>query len=326
MAHQVKRALITGIAGQDGSYLAECLLKKGYEVHGIISNLQNSDNSLLWRLENCLNRINLKKININDDKEVNEIFDLIMPDEVYHLASNADPKVVFEDERKNFDTNLKPAVNLLRAIKTYKNSCKLYCAGSSLMFGDIQETPQNEQSRMNPTTPYGIAKVATFHFINMYRQAYGIFACMGILFNHESPRRDDRFLPKKITQAAARIKLGLQDKLVLGNIELKRDWSFAKDVVESMWLMMQAHQPRDYVIGSGELHSVRDILDIAFGTVGLNWSKFVVINDEFIRKIEYDNLCADSSKIKSELNWKPSLNFQEMITDMVLADLKVVEI
>jgi GDPmannose 4,6-dehydratase len=247
-----------------------------------------------------------------------------MPDEIYHLASNVDPRVVFEDEINTFDNNFRAAINLLHAIKLNKNDSRLYCAGSSLMFGDVKETPQNEQTCMKPTTPYGIAKVATFHFINMYRQAYGIFACTGILFNHESPRRDDRFLPKKITKAVANIKLGLQDSLVLGNIDLKRDWSFAKDVVTSMWLMLQASEPKDYVIGSGELHTIRDILDIAFDSVGLDWREFVVSDDKFFRKIEYDNLCADSSKARVELNWKSTLTFEEMIADMVCSDLKIV--
>lgn len=323
MAQKMKRALITGITGQDGSYLAELLLDKGYEVFGIISKLQNLDEARLWRLKNCLNKVSLEVGDIYDEEDVNRIFASIMPDEVYHLASNVDPKVVFEDEINTFNINFMAAINLLRTIKLRKNDCRLYCAGSSLMFGDVNETPQNEQTSMNPTTPYGIAKVATYQFIKMYRQAYGIFACMGILFNHESPRRDDRFLPKKITKAAAQIKLGLQDRLILGNIELKRDWSFAKDVVTSMWLMLQAREAKDYVIGSGELHSVRDILDIAFDAVGLEWRDFVVSDEKFIRKIEYKNLCADSSKARHELNWMPSLTFREMIADMVYSDLKI---
>lgn len=191
------------------------------------------------------------------------------------------------------------------------------------MFGDVKESPQNEQARMNPTTPYGIAKVALYHFLRMYREAYGIFACMGILFNHESPRRDERFLPRKITKAVAQIKAGRQEKLVLGDIEIKRDWSFAGDVVESMWLMLQANEPKDYVIGSGELHSIHEILEIAFNYADLDWREFVVRDEKYIRNIEYVNLCADSRKARVELNWIPKIGFHELITEMVRSDMKL---
>jgi GDPmannose 4,6-dehydratase len=262
--------------------------------------------------------------NILDVNQVQNIFSQVMPDELYHLASNVDPNVIFEEELKTFQLNFNGAINFLRAVKKFKICCKVYFAGSSLMFGNVSESPQNEKTLMNPTTPYGIAKVATYQFIKMYRDAYGIFACMGILFNHESPRRDDRFLPKKISKAVARIKHGLQDKLILGDINISRDWSFAGDVVESMWLMLQAKQPRDYVIGSGKLHTIKEVLEIAFGQVDLDWKKFVLIDDKFIRKIEYENLCADASRVMTDLGWRPKKNFSELITEMVNVDMKIV--
>ena len=209
-------------------------------------------------------------------------------------------------------------------MKKHKDTCHLFCAGSSLMFGSCLTSPQNEETPMNPTTPYGIGKVAGYHYVKMYREAYGIFACTGILFNHESPRRDDNFLPRKITKAVARIKAGMQDKLVLGDINIKRDWAFAGDVVGSMWLMLQQEVPEDFVIGSGELHSVKELLEIAFGFIGKEWQSYVTFDPELLRKVEYGNLCADNSKARSQLNWAPRLSFRELIEQMVQNDLKLV--
>ena len=248
-----------------------------------------------------------------------------MPDEVYHLASDVEPKLVFEEEGKTFNVNFLGTINLLHAIKQHKPESRLYCAGSSLMFGSVNTLPQSEETPMNPNTPYGIAKVAAHHFSKMYREAYGIFVCTGILFNHESPRRDECFLPRKITKAAARIKAGRQDKLLLGDIEVKRDWSFAGDVVESMWLMLQHDTPRDYVIGSGELHSIKELLQLAFGHVGMDWQQYVVSDPSLLRKVEYVNLCADPAKARNELGWEPKIQFRELIELMVNNDLKQVE-
>ena len=320
-----KLALITGIAGQDGSYLAEFLLSKNYEVHGVITDYQNQDEAKLWRLKDLSADIKLHMFDVLSAQQVESFIAELRPSEIYHLASNVEPRVIFEDEINTFNINFTGTVNLLRAIQKAQTNSKLYCAGSSLMFGRTLESPQNEDTRMSPTTPYGIAKVAALHFIQMYREAYGIFACMGILFNHESPRRDERFLPRKITKAVAHIKHGKQSILELGDLDMQRDWSFAGDVIESMWLMLQAEQPRDYVIGSGALHSIKDLLSIAFGAVGLDWRDYVVVNDKLFRKIEYGNLCADIKRANIELNWRPKLNFEQLIMKMVEVDMKLLE-
>jgi len=320
-----KKTLITGIVGQDGSYLAELLISKGYEVHGLISSDQLSDPRKRWRISKIEQLVKLYSCDLMDSSHINKIVIQVSPDEIYHLASNVDPIVEFGGEIATFNINFTVTVNLLRAVKMANNNCKIYCAGSSLMFGNVMESPQNEQTAMNPTTPYGIAKVAAFHFVRMYREAYEIFACTGILFNHESPRRDERFLPRKITRAVAQIKFGKQRRLTLGDIEIKRDWSFAGDVVESMWLMLQAAIPTDYVIGSGELHSIRELLEIAFDYAGLDWRDYVVRDESLIRNIEYVNLCADPRKAQTELNWKPKVSFRELIIDMLKEDLKLAE-
>jgi GDPmannose 4,6-dehydratase len=320
-----KLALITGIAGQDGSYLAEFLLDKNYEVHGVIADYHYQDRSRLWRLKSLEGRIRLHVIDVLNFQQTENCISKLRPDEIYHLASNVEPRVIFEDEINTYNINFTGTINLLRAIHKTRVNSKLYCAGSSLMFGKVTESPQNEDSSMNPTTPYGIAKVAALHFIRMYREAYGVFACMGILYNHESPRRDDRFLPRKITKAVASIKAGKQSTLELGNINIQRDWSFAGDVIESMWLMLQAEKPRDYVVGSGVLHSIEELLAVAFGAVGLDWRKYVVMNDKFFRNIDYENLCADISKAKMELNWSPRVNFEQLILNMVEADMKLLK-
>ena len=320
-----KLALITGIAGQDGSYLAEFLLAKNYEVHGVIADYHYQDQSRLWRLKNLEGRVKLHVIDVLNYQETENCISELSPNEIYHLASNVDPRVIFEDEINTYNINFTGTINLLRAIHKTKTNAKLYCAGSSLMFGKVTESPQNEDSSMNPTTPYGIAKVAALHFIRMYREADWVFACMGILYNHESPRRDDRFLPRKITKAVASIKVGKQSTLELGNINIQRDWSFAGDVIESMWLMLQAEKPRDYVIGSGVLHSIEELLAVAFGAVGLDWRKYVVVSDKFFRNIDYENLCADISKAKIELNWSPRVNFEQLILIMVETDMKLLK-
>lgn len=320
-----KKTLITGIVGQDGSYLAELLISKGYEVHGLISSDQLSEPRKRWRISKIEQLVKLYSCDLMDSSQIQKIVIQVSPDEIYHLASNVDPIAEFGGEIATFNINFLVTVNLLRAVKIANKNCKIYCAGSSLMFGNVRESPQNEQTAMNPTTPYGIAKVAAFHFVRMYREAYEIFACTGILFNHESPRRDERFLPRKITRAVAQIKFGKQSRLTLGDIEIKRDWSFAGDVVESMWLMLQAAKPTDYVIGSGELHSIRELLEIAFDYAGLDWQAYVVRDESLIRKIEYFNLCADPKKAKTELNWKPKVSFRELIIDMLKEDLKLAE-
>jgi len=319
------KALITGICGQDGSYLMELLLRKGYEVHGIITSKQRDNPNTRWRIRKFESEITLHQCELLEYEAVRTTLKDIEPDEVYHLASDVSPRVVLEEEILTFEINFLPVINLLHAAKSVGREYRLYCAGSSLMFGEVQESPQNESTPMNPTTPYGIAKVASYQFIRMHRQVYGTFACMGILYNHESPRRDNRFLPKKISKAVSLIKAGKQDVIRLGDIDIKRDWSFAGDIVESMWLMLQKAEPMDYVIGSGRLHSIRELLEIAFRHVGLDWRDYVVIDDSLKRSVEYLNLCADSRLARNELDWRPKMEFIDLVERMVEEDLKRVE-
>lgn len=318
----MKKAIITGVTGQDGSYLAEFLLKKGYQVHGLEKPSKDKDRHRLWRIARIIDKLSLHDCDVTDPDQVESIFLSVMPDEVYHLASKVQPRLIFEEEKDIFDVNFLGVHNYLRVIKKHRDCCRLYCAGSSLMFGTVHATPQNEDTPMKPTTPYGIGKVAAHHFVKMYREAYGIFACTGILFNHESPRRDEIFLPRKITKAAANIKLGRQEKLLLGDIESKRDWAYAGDVVESMWLMLQQNEPDDYVIGSNELHSIKELMEIAFGYLGLNWHDYVVQDAGLLRRIDYVNLCADTRRAKEKLGWEPKVGFRELIEKMVQNDLE----
>ena len=318
----MKKAIITGITGQDGSYLAELLLEKGYEVHGICNSSSRKDKNHLWRINGILDKLELYNCDVTDSAQFESVFLSVMPDEVYHLASKVQTSLIFEEEKDAFDGNFLGVLNCLHAIKKFKNNCRLYCAGSCLMFGKIYTSPQNEDTPMNPTTPYGIGKVAAYHFVKMYREAYGIFACTGVLFNHESPRRDDIFLPKKITKAVANIKMGKQEKLFLGDIETSRDWGYAGDVVESMWLMLQQKKPEDFVRGTNELHSIRELLEISFGYLDLDWKNYVVSDPNLFRKIDYVNLCGDSSKARDKLGWLPKVKFKALIEQMVKYDYK----
>ncbi len=316
----MKKALITGITGQDGSYLAEFLLKKGYEIHG--TTYGKSDN--IWRIENIKEKIKVYECDVRDENKIIELVKEIIPDEIYHLASSVETRIIFEEEQNILKASFESAHFFLRAIKLYSNKSKFFLAGSSLMFGDVQESPQNENTPFSPNSPYGIAKTAGFYFVKMYREAYGIFACSGILHNHESPRRNFNFIPRKITSIAAKIKFGKENKLVLGNIEARRDWGFAGDYVEAMWLMLQQDKPDDYVIGTGKIHSVKDILDIAFREVGLDWQKYVVISEEFFRKEGNVPIVSDISKIKNKLGWQPKTSFEELIKMMIQEDIRIV--
>ena len=318
----MKKALITGITGQDGSYLAEFLLEKGYEVYGTIFGKSDND----WRIKSIKEKIKIYECDVRDESKIIELVKEIAPNEIYHLASRVEPRVIFEEEKDILKTNFESVIFFLRTIKLYCPNSKFFLAGSSLMFGDAQESPQNENTPLKPNNPYGIAKTAGFYFVKMYRDNYGIFACTGILYNHESPRRDFNFLPRKITLTAAKIKFGKENNLILGNIEAKRDWGFAGDYVEAMWLMLQQDKPEDYVIGTGEIHSVKDILDIAFGEVGLDWKNYVVVSDEFFRKESDISMVADITKIKNELGWQPKTKFDNLIKMMIKEDIKLVKL
>ncbi|MEK7801956.1 MAG: GDP-mannose 4,6-dehydratase [Pseudomonadota bacterium] len=318
----MKRALITGVAGQDGTYLTRLLSDKGYSVHGITNPKSVAPVAVPSLVINGCN-IETHLCDIGCAAEIERVLRLVRPDEIYHLASDVEPRVLKDRELSVFDINFYPGVHILNIVREYLPSTRVYLAGSSLMFGDIPDGRQSENTKMNPTTPYGIAKVALFNFMRMYRKLYGLYACMGILYNHESPIRSEKFLPRKISKAVARIKNGKQDKLVLGDLSIARDWSFAGDVVRSMWLMLQQRDvPYDYVVGSGVSHTINDLLEIAFGFAGLDWRRYVVSDASFYRKIEYTNLCADIGNIRAELGWNPEICFQELVEMMVAEDIK----
>ena len=275
----MKKALITGITGQDGSYLAEFLLAKGYEVHGIVRRVAFEDpEHRLHRIKHIVGRLKLHSASLESYASIFNVIEKVKPDECYHLAAQSFVSYSFEDEFSTMDTNIDGTIHVLSAIRNKAPKCKFYFAGSSEMFGKVAESPQNENTPFHPRSPYGISKVTGFYITQNYREAYGIFACNGILFNHESPRRGFEFVTRKITSAAARIKLGLAKELKLGNLSARRDWGFAADYVEAMWLMLQQKMPDDYVIATGEMHTVKEFAEAAFKHAGLNWKDHVVVD------------------------------------------------
>jgi len=318
----IKKALITGITGQDGSYLAELLLEKGYEVHGIVRRVALEDPAhRMWRLRQILDRLILHAGSIENYPSVFNVVERIKPDECYHLAAQSFVSYSFEDEFSTMETNINGTHCILSALKLRAPDCRFYFAGSSEMFGKVQETPQNENTPFHPRSSYGISKVAGFHLTQNYREAYGLFALSGILFNHESPRRGHEFVTRKISSHVAKIKLGLADRLTLGNLEAKRDWGHARDYVKAMWLMLQQNEPEDYVVASGACHSVREFVQAAFALVGLDYQKYVVIDEKFYRPTEVQLLQGDASKAREELGWQPRITFEELVKEMVEADL-----
>jgi GDPmannose 4,6-dehydratase len=322
----VKKALITGITGQDGSYLAELLLAKGYAVYGVIRRSSSFNTGRIDRLYEDPHvpeaRLRLLFGDLNDASSLNRILRTIQPDEIYNLGAQSHVRVSFDIPEYTGEVTGLGTVRLLEAIRELGLRPKFYQASSSEMFGKVQEIPQRETTPFYPRSPYGAAKVYAHWITVNYREAYGLFACSGILFNHESPRRGETFVTRKITKAAARIKLGLQRELFLGNLEARRDWGFAGDYVEAMWLMLQAEQPDDYVIATGETHSVRDMLELAFETVGLDWRAHVKIDPRYYRPTEVDLLIGDATKARAKLGWKPTMSFHELVTMMVHADLQ----
>jgi len=321
-----KIALITGITGQDGSYLAELLLEKGYTVHGIIrrSSSFNTDRiDHLYRDPHLSGvRLFLHYGDLSDSTGINRILRKIKPDEIYHLGAQSHVRVSFDTPEYTADVTGVGTIRLLHAILDTGINTKFYNAGSSEMYGKVQEIPQKEDTPFYPRSPYGCAKVFSYWSTVNYREAYNLFACNGILFNHESPRRGETFVTRKITRALAQILAKKQDKLYLGNLDAKRDWGFAKDYVEAIWLMMQQDKADDYVIATGETHSVREFLDEAFGYVGLDWKKYVEIDQRYFRPTEVDLLVGDPAKAKKHLGWKPTLSFRELARLMVREDLK----
>ena len=317
------KALISGISGQDGSYLAELLLKKGYEVHGIVRRvaIENQEHRLS-RINHIINKIQLHYATLENYASICQIVQKVKPDEFYHLAAMSFVAVSFEDYFSTLNSNVNGTLHVLSAIKEFAPKCKMYNAASSEMFGKVQETPQSEDTKFYPRSVYGISKVTSFDLVRNFREAYGLFACSGILFNHESERRGLEFVTRKITNAVARIKLGKQDKLYLGNIESKRDWGHSKDYVEAMYLMLQQENPNDFVISTSEVHSVTEFLEEAFSYVGLNWRQYVIVSDQFKRASDVDLLVGDYSKAKRILGWEPKIKFKELVRIMVDSDLK----
>ena len=321
----MRKALISGITGQDGSYLAEFLLGKGYEVYGII---RRSSSFNTGRIDPIYEdphvphrRLHLIYGDLNDASSLNHIIRTIQPDEIYNLGAQSHVRVSFDIPEYTGEITGLGTIRLLEAIRESGLKPKFYQASSSEMFGKVQEIPQRETTPFYPRSPYGAAKVYSYWITVNYREAYDLFACNGILFNHESPRRGETFVTRKITKAAARIKLGIQQDLFLGNLDAKRDWGFAGDYIEAMWMMLQASKPEDYVIATGETHTVREFLELAFGRLKLDWQKHVKLDAKYYRPTEVDLLIGDASKAKRDLGWEPRVRFQELAYMMVDADL-----
>lgn len=322
----MKRALITGITGQDGSYLAELLLSKGYEVYGIIrrsSSFNTARIDPIYQDPHVANaRLHLVYGDLNDASSLNRILRTVQPAEIYNLGAQSHVRVSFDIPEYTAEVTGLGTVRILEAIRESGLKPKFYQASSSEMFGKVQEIPQRETTAFYPRSPYGAAKVYAHWITVNYREAYGLFACNGILFNHESPRRGETFVSRKITKASARIKLGLQEELYLGNLDAKRDWGYAGDYVQAMWMMLQQPDPDDYVIATGETHTVRELLDVAFGHLNLEWQKYVKIDPRYFRPTEVDLLIGDASKAKTKLGWEQKVSFKELIAMMVEADIQ----
>jgi GDPmannose 4,6-dehydratase len=324
-----KRALITGITGQDGSFLTELLLKKDYEVFGIIrrSSSFNTDRIDHLYQDPHVKGTHLRLVygDLNDSSSLNTILRQVQPDEIYNLGAQSHVRVSFDVPEYTAEVTGVGTVRILEAIRDAGIRPKFYQASSSELFGKAVEVPQNERTPFHPRSPYGCAKAYAYYITVNYRESYDLFACNGILFNHESERRGETFVSRKITRAATRIKLGLQKKLYMGNLDARRDWGYAADYVEAMWLMMQAETPDDYVIATGETHSVREFLGETFGLLDLDWKEFVEIDPRYYRPAEVDVLLGDASKARKELGWEPKVGFKELVKLMVDSDLKLAE-
>jgi GDPmannose 4,6-dehydratase len=324
-----KRALITGITGQDGSYLAELLLDKGYEVHGIIRRASTFNTGRLNQIysdpHTAKARLFLHYGDLSDASGLSRLLSEVRPEEVYNLASQSHVRVSFDSPEYTTDIGASGTVRLLEAIRQGNLKTRFYQASSSEMFGKAREIPQSETTPFYPRSPYGCAKVYSYWITINYRESYGLHASNGILFNHESPRRGETFVTRKITRAVAHILAGLQDKLYLGNLDAKRDWGYAKEYVEAMWLMLQQDQPDDYVVATGQTHSIREFLDLAFSHVGLSWEKYVEIDPRYFRPAEVDLLMGDARKARRQLGWEPKTQFADLVKLMVDADIQLLK-
>jgi len=314
-----KRAIITGITGQDGSYLAELLLEKGYEVVGVTRRLSAPNN---WRIQHLLDRITLRPGDLLDQLSLIRLVDDVRPQEFYNLAAMSFVPASWDQPMLTGEFNAQGVTRVLEAIRHVDPSIHLYQASSSEMFGKVRETPQTEMTPFYPRSPYGVSKVFAHYITVNYRESYDLFAVSGILFNHESPRRGLEFVTRKVTDAVARIKLGLGDSLTLGNLDAHRDWGYAGDYVRAMWMMLQRKDAEDYVIATGKSHSVRELVEIAFTHVGLDWQRYVKTDPKLLRPAEVEHLVGDSTKARTELGWKPDIDFRRLVTMMVDADLE----
>ena len=316
------RALITGITGQDGSYLAELLLQKNYEVFGLV---RRSSVKHLERIETLLDNITLVEGDLTDQSSLDSVIRDVEPDEVYNMAAQSFVPASWNQAVLTGDVTGLGALRVLEAIRKHRPEAKFLQASSSEMFGKVRETPQNEKTPFYPRSPYGVAKVFGHHITVNYRESYGIFACSAMGFNHESPRRGTEFVTRKVTQQVARIKCGLAKKLLMGNLDAKRDWGFAGDYVRGMWLILQQPEPEDFVLATGVTHSIRELLEIAFSTVELDWQNYVEIDPKFLRPAEVEFLCGDANKARQKLGWHPEVKFEELIRMMVEADLEATQ-
>lgn len=312
------KALITGITGQDGSYLAELLLHKGYEVFGLV---RRSSINRLERIESLLDDIELVEGDLTDQSSLDSVMRSVQPDEVYNMAAQSFVPASWTQPVLTGDVTGLGVMRVLEAIHKHRPQARFLQASSSEMFGKVREVPQTERTPFHPRSPYGVAKVFGYHITVNYRESYGLFACSAIGFNHESPRRGLEFVTRKVTHQVAKIKCGLATKLKMGNLEAKRDWGFAGDYVLAMWMILQQSEPDDYVLATGQVHSVRDLLDVAFTAAGLDWRDHVEIDPKLIRPAEVDHLCGDAAKAREKLGWAPRISFEEMIAMMVEADL-----
>ena len=324
-----EKALITGITGQDGSYLAELLLSKGYEVHGLIRRASTFNTGRLDSIyadpHLARNRLFLHYGDLGDSSALARLLHQVQPHEIYNLAAQSHVRVSFDCPEYTADITATGTIRLLESIREARLQPRFYQASSSEMYGMVREVPQTERTPFYPRSPYGCAKVFSYWVTVNYRESYGLHASNGILFNHESPRRGETFVTRKITRAVAQIKAGLQDKLYLGNLEAKRDWGYAKEYVEAMWLMLQQDKPDDYVVATNETHSIREFLDLAFGHAGLDWHKHVEIDPRYFRPTEVDLLIGDYSKAKKQLGWEPKTKFADLVKLMVDADLALLK-
>jgi GDPmannose 4,6-dehydratase len=317
--NNARRALITGITGQDGSYLAELLLDKGYEVFGIVRRASAPN---LWRIEHLLDRIELRPADLLDQLSLIRAIDAVRPHELYNLAAMSFVPASWDQPMLTGEFNAQGVTRLLDAVRQVDPGIRVYQASSSEMFGKVREVPQTEATPFYPRSPYGVSKVFGHYITVNYRESYNLFACSGILFNHESPRRGLEFVTRKVSDGVARIKLGMARELRLGNLDAQRDWGYAGDYVRAMWLMLQQDQPDDYVIATGVSHSVRELVEVAFGHAGLDWRKFVQTDPALLRPAEVDHLIGDASKAQRMLGWSPSVAFEQLIVMMVDADLE----